>query len=86
MAGRRSPHAFSPLGELELKGLPEPVETLEVGWEPLGEVEAAASDRCRCRHASRSDRPTGVIGRDTEAELLADAFKRVAAARDARWS
>ncbi len=33
-AGRRSSHAFSSLGALELKGLPEPVETLEVGWEP----------------------------------------------------
>ena len=35
-AGRRSAHAFTSLGELELKGLPEPIETLEVGWEPLG--------------------------------------------------
>ena len=29
-------HTFTSLGELELKGLPEPIETLEVGWEPLG--------------------------------------------------
>ena len=27
-AGRRSAHAFTSLGELELKGLPEPIETL----------------------------------------------------------
>ncbi len=36
IAGRRSSHAFTPLGVLELKGLPEPIETLQVGWEPLG--------------------------------------------------
>jgi class 3 adenylate cyclase/AcrR family transcriptional regulator len=35
MAGRRSPHDFTSLGELDLKGLPDPVQTLEVGWEPL---------------------------------------------------
>ena len=45
MAGRRSPHAFSSLGELELKGLPEPIETLEVGWEPAR----------RCRGGCRRD-------------------------------
>src|ERR1700733_10177878 len=42
-AGRRSPHAFASLGELELKGLPEPIETLAVGWEPLREEEATSS-------------------------------------------
>ncbi|MGO8871887.1 MAG: ATP-binding protein [Acidimicrobiales bacterium] len=77
MAGRRSSHAFSSLGAVELKGLPEPIETLEVGWEPLDAVEMAATvvplpARLEVRPA------TGVIGRDTEAALLADAFKRVA--------
>ena len=33
-AGRRSPHAFTSLGELELKGLPEPIETLESAGSP----------------------------------------------------
>ena len=33
-AGRRNPHQSTPLGELELKGLPEPVATVEVIWEP----------------------------------------------------
>jgi class 3 adenylate cyclase len=28
---------FTPLGSLELKGLPEPVPTVEVGWEPLAQ-------------------------------------------------
>ena len=44
-AGRRSRHECRSLGELTLKGLPDPVETVEVLWEPLG----------RCRH--RAGRP-----------------------------
>ena len=78
MAGRRSPHSFSRLGELPLKGLPEPVETLQVAWERLDDVEAVAGavpppPRLEIEPA------TGVIGRVTEAASLADAFKRVAA-------
>ena len=42
MAGRRSSHTFSSLGALDLKGLSDPVETLEVGWEPLDDVEASS--------------------------------------------
>ena len=40
-AGRRSRHECRPLGELALKGLPDPVETVEVLWEPLGGAETA---------------------------------------------
>ena len=36
MAGRRSRHECDPVGPLALKGLPDPVETVEVRWEPLG--------------------------------------------------
>ena len=46
MAGRRSRHECRSLGELSLKGLPDPVETVEVRWEPLwsrhGGVDTAA--------------------------------------------
>ncbi len=77
MAGRRSPHAFSPLGEIELKGLPEPIETLEIGWERLGDVEAAAGAMPAPSRLGIGP-VIGVIGRDTETVLLADAFKRVA--------
>ena len=34
-AGRRNPHPSSPVGDLELKGLPDPVATVEVHWEPV---------------------------------------------------
>ncbi len=77
-AGRRSPHVFSSLGEFELKGLPGSIETLEVGWEPLRDVEVAASVvplPARLEIAPI----TGVVARDAEAEILTDALKRVAA-------
>jgi class 3 adenylate cyclase/tetratricopeptide (TPR) repeat protein len=75
-AGRRSPHTFSSLGELELKGLPEPIETLEVGWEPLGE---AAPTTAKVPLPTRlAHRPgVGVIGRENELALLSAAAKRV---------
>jgi class 3 adenylate cyclase len=77
-AGRRSSHSFTSIGELELKGLPDPIETLEVGWEPLGE-HAPASGRVPLP-ARLSHRPgVGVIGRTSELALLDAALKRVAA-------
>jgi class 3 adenylate cyclase/tetratricopeptide (TPR) repeat protein len=33
--GRRGAHRFSPVGRLELKGLPDPVAVSELVWEPL---------------------------------------------------
>jgi class 3 adenylate cyclase/tetratricopeptide (TPR) repeat protein len=75
-AGRRSSHTFTSLGELELKGLPEPIETLEVGWEPLG-VHAPASGQVPLP-TRLSHRPAvGVIGRENELALLDAALKRV---------
>jgi class 3 adenylate cyclase len=34
LAGERSTATFEPLGPLELKGLPDPVEAFVVAWEP----------------------------------------------------
>ncbi len=77
MAGRRSSFAFSSLGELELKGLPEPIETHEVNWEPLGDVEEEAS--IVPLPARLAIVPlAGVVARDAESEVLTDTFKRVA--------
>ncbi len=78
IAGRRTPHSFSSLGELELKGLPEPIKTLEVGWEPLGEVGAAANTVPLPGRLEITP-TTGVVAREGEAEILNDALKRVAA-------
>ena len=76
-AGRRTPHAFSSLGELSLKGLPDPVQTLEVSWEPL---EAGALTAGTVPLPTRLvHRPgVGVIGREHELALLEAAAKRVA--------
>ena len=37
MAGRRVRYHYRALGGLDLKGLPEPLETFEVAWEPRSE-------------------------------------------------
>ncbi len=76
MAGRRSSHVFVPLGAFELKGLPEAIETLEVGWEPLGQ-DAPTTGRVPLP-ARLVHRPTiGVIGREAELATLGSAAKRV---------
>ncbi len=77
MAGRRSPYLFDRLGALELKGLPEPMEVLEVRWEPLDEVavENGVPLPARLTHVPL----TGVVAREAEAALLTDAYKRAAA-------
>src|SRR3954451_9896091 len=43
IAGRRSRHECRALGMLNLKGLPDPVATVEVAWEPVGWADAATS-------------------------------------------
>ncbi|HTT86712.1 MAG TPA: AAA family ATPase [Acidimicrobiales bacterium] len=78
MAGRRSRHTLIPLGELELKGLPEPIETFEVGWDPVG--DDATTQGIIPLPARLSHRPTvGVIGRSDELAALESAAKHVAA-------
>ena len=76
MAGRRSKHECVSVGPLELKGLPDPVDTVAVRWEPLGGNATNAVPL----PGRLSVRPVvGVIGRETETATMADAFKRVVA-------
>lgn len=77
-AGRRAPYTFRPVGELELKGLPEPLATIEVGWEPL---DPGQSDPEQAQLPARlAIKPeVGVIGRRKELENLHAALKRVSA-------
>jgi hypothetical protein len=65
------------VGELELKGLAQPVPTVEVVWTPLG-VEAARRAPLPTRLAVRP--PVGVVGRGAEVAVVGDCVKRVAAA------
>ncbi len=69
-AGRRAPYQFTSLGELELKGLRDPVPTLALGWEPVLDDGTAARvprpSRARRRLWSRpppwGQRPRGRDG------------------------
>jgi len=74
-AGRRSRHECRAFEVLALKGLPDPVATVEVLWEPLVDADAE-----RFPLPSRlAVRPTvGVVGRDAETATVLDAVKRVA--------
>ncbi len=77
MAGRRNRHECRSLGELTLKGLPDPVETVQVLWEPLGRADTTTSIPLPGRLAVRP--AVGVVGRETEIQTLTVAAKRVAA-------
>ena len=77
MAGRRTRHTFHHLGPFELKGLPEPVDVLEVGWEPA-DLEAAEHEIPLPARIALVP-PTGVVARESEVAELIDNFKGVAA-------
>ncbi len=77
MAGRRSRHPCRPLGELTLKGLPDPLETVEVVWEPLGGADLTAVIPLPGRLAVRP--VGGVVGRADEVAVITDALNEVAA-------
>ncbi len=80
MAGRRSPHPFTPLGDLEVAGIADPVEVVQVEWEPLSEAAGAPAGAELIPMPRRlSHRPTiGFIGRELHLSTLEDAYKRVA--------
>jgi class 3 adenylate cyclase len=69
LAGRRVAFSFTPLGPLELKGLPDPVETLELDWEPVGMVV----DRVPLPPLLEVVEPV-VVGRDAPLEELQKTF------------
>ena len=76
IAGRRSRFECRSIGQLELKGLSDPVETVGVLWEPLDASIDAGTIPLPGHLAIRPD--MGVVGRVAEAESIADAHKRVA--------
>jgi class 3 adenylate cyclase/tetratricopeptide (TPR) repeat protein len=78
MAGRRSPHALTPIGKMSLKGFPNDVEVVEVGWQPLA-IDAAGLGTVPLPSRLLAEPTIGVVSRDAELAVLTDAFKRVAA-------
>nr|MBA2607679.1 AAA family ATPase [Actinomycetota bacterium] len=70
LLARRSGHDFGPLGQVELKGMPEPVEAFELRWVPA-KAPASAPMPGRLTNAPA----TGLVGRAAESEQLLTALK-----------
>jgi hypothetical protein len=79
MAGRRSRLDYRSLGELPLKGLRDPVATVEVVWEPVAATGGGSGVPLPRRLAARTATGAHVIGREPELSVLAEVAKRVAA-------
>jgi DNA-binding CsgD family transcriptional regulator/tetratricopeptide (TPR) repeat protein len=73
LAGERSEAAFEPVGPLELKGLPQPVEAFAVGWE---RPEAGDGDALVPLPPALAT-PAGFdfVGRDAEWDVLSEAWR-----------
>ncbi len=76
-AGRRALTSFAAIGALELKGFHEPLETVEVLWEPLPEESGEPSGEVPLPARLAVPPFVGVIGRAQELDELAEAAKRV---------
>ncbi len=75
LAGRRIQAGFRLVGPVELKGLPEPVQVVEVEWEPLAPARSRVPlpGRLAAHCAARMD----LVGREAELATLASAAERV---------
>ncbi len=63
-------HSFTAVGGLELKGLPEPLQAVEVLWEPVVASTKALPERLR------ELPPTGYVGRAAERERLTELWRQ----------
>jgi class 3 adenylate cyclase/tetratricopeptide (TPR) repeat protein len=70
MAGRVDDARFEAAGELELKGLPEPVQTFTVRWEPVEEESVASEGRWRLPSVLRAVPAVSYVGRLEERALI----------------
>ncbi len=69
VAGTRGGHGFAPLGQMTLKGLPDPVEVYEAGWEPVVDVGPPLPPRLA------TDPAALFVGRTAERAVLETAWK-----------
>jgi class 3 adenylate cyclase len=79
VAGRRTPAPVREVGALELKGLADPVPTIEVLWEPIEPTAGQWTGPLPPRLAHTTRQAAGVVGREAELSQLSDSLKRVAA-------
>jgi class 3 adenylate cyclase/tetratricopeptide (TPR) repeat protein len=70
LARGRGGHTFTPIGQIALKGLPEPVVACAVAWEPLQHAGLPLPPRLGTRSAF------AMVGRSAEAEALALAWAK----------
>ena len=76
LARNRGGHQLVAIGELRLKGLPEPVAAFEVSWQPSGpDIPLPAALRTR--------QPFSYVGRVQEREALSRAWKQAIAGQAA---
>jgi class 3 adenylate cyclase/tetratricopeptide (TPR) repeat protein len=73
MAGTREDYSFQPVGELELKGFPEPVPAYEVVWQPLPYGASTIPLPARIRGIPE----TGYVGREHERAQITELWQRV---------
>lgn len=74
MMARRSNHRFEAIGDLELRGVPEPVPSVTVHWDPVApEAAIAMPDRLR------PDMDRLLAGRVEQTDALAQALKAATA-------
>src|SRR6185295_5543866 len=66
----RGGHTFKPVGELALKGLPDPVVACAVGWEPLEQPALSLPPRLG------TPSPLAMVGRSADEEALALAWAK----------
>lgn len=78
-AGRRSRHECRPLGPLDLKGLPNPVDAIEVVWAPL---QVGSRPEVPLPGQLSLGPAEGLVGRVIDLETIAAARRRVAGANE----
>jgi len=78
LARGRGGHTFTAIGDLELKGLAEPVATAEVGWEPLAPSVDDPATQVPLQPAIAGDERFAYAGRVRERDALDVAWKRAA--------
>jgi class 3 adenylate cyclase len=66
LSAGRDGHSFNPVGELALKGIPDPLAAVEVAWEPLGDYTAALP----LPRPLQELPPGGFVGRVSERDRL----------------
>jgi class 3 adenylate cyclase len=74
LAGRCEGVDFASAGELELKGIPDPVQAFSVSWAPLADEETGAASRWPLPALLRSVPVVSYVGRAEERAALQEAL------------